>query len=78
MLLYLYLDVGVIPKSPFQRRKAKNTISLKKSVKFTDDLNCCTDIMTAAIPEKFEKDIKATVADDVQGINYSESLFFFI
>lgn len=33
-------------KSPFQRRKPKNTILLKKQVKFTDDLKCCSDIVT--------------------------------
>lgn len=31
--------VAVAIKSPFQRRKPKNTILLKKQVKFTDDSN---------------------------------------
>lgn len=40
--MFVHLDVGL--KSPFQRRKPKSTIQLKKQVKFTDDVNV-TDIV---------------------------------
>lgn len=41
------LDGGI--KSPFQRRKPKNTILLKKQVKFTDDLKCSSDPLTTNV-----------------------------
>lgn len=43
-VISVFLDVGT--KSPFQRRKPKNTILLKKQVKFTDDLKCSTENLT--------------------------------
>jgi hypothetical protein len=56
------LDVGI--KSPFQRRKPKNTILLKKQVKFTDDLKCCSDVLTTIADEKMiVNDLKATGDD---------------
>lgn len=56
ILMYVRLDVGI--KSPFQRRKPKNTISLKKQVKFTDDVNV-TDIMPQLEPENEELKVVA-------------------
>lgn len=56
ILMYVRLDVGI--KSPFQRRKPKNTISLKKQVKFTDDVNV-TDIMPQLEPENEELKVAA-------------------
>jgi hypothetical protein len=44
MTIDVLLEVGI--KSPFQRRKPKKTILLKKQVKFTDDLKSCSDVMT--------------------------------
>lgn len=44
MTIDVLLDVGI--KSPFQRRKPKNTILLKKQVKFTDELKSCSDVLT--------------------------------
>lgn len=57
----VFLDVGI--KSPFQRRKPKNTISLKKQVKFTDDLKC-SDILTIAAAECDGDDGKVFVDED--------------
>lgn len=49
------LEVGVLNRSPFQRRKTKNTsIILKKQVKFTDDLKCCADVITTILPESHQ------------------------
>lgn len=60
------LDVGI--KSPFQRRKPKNTILLKKQVKFTDDLKCCSDILTI-VAENERDDPKVFVDNDpLQGL----------
>lgn len=56
ILMYVRLDVGI--KSPFQRRKPKNTISLKKQVKFTDDVNV-TDIVPQLEPENEELKVAA-------------------
>lgn len=67
-ILYLLLDVGGLTKSPFQRRKAKNTILLKKQVKFTDDLKCCSDVLTTAVPEQQQNgDIKTIVSESFKG-----------
>jgi hypothetical protein len=41
----VFLACGI--KSPFQRRKPKNSILMKKQVKFTDELKC-SDILTIA------------------------------
>lgn len=49
--MFAHLDVGL--KSPFQRRKPKSTIQLKKQVKFTDDVHV-TDIVTTTAREKEE------------------------
>lgn len=45
--LYVYVDV--VRKSPFQRRK--NTVLLKKQVKFTNDMKCCSDVITTILPD---------------------------
>lgn len=57
----VFLDVGI--KSPFQRRKPKNTILLKKQVKFTDDLKCCSDVLTI-VAENGKVDPKVFVDND--------------
>lgn len=49
MLLSVSLDVGI--KSPFQRRKPKNAILLKKQVKFTDDLETGQNSQPIAAPK---------------------------
>lgn len=56
------LDGGT--KSPFQRRKPKNSILLKKQVKFTDDLKAADVLSTA---EKEKDDAKAIEDDPIQG-----------
>lgn len=56
------LDVGI--KSPFQRRKPKNTILLKKQVKFTDDLKYCSDILTTIAAENIIADDPKSMEDD--------------
>jgi hypothetical protein len=50
LCMFRTLDVGVLTKSPFQRRK--NTTLLKKQVKFTDDFKCCSDILTTVVNDK--------------------------
>jgi hypothetical protein len=63
MAVDVLLDVGI--KSPFQRRKPKNTILLKKQVKFTDDLKSCSDVLTTVGAEKMILDnLKVAEADD--------------
>lgn len=49
------IDVGI--KSPFQRRKPKNTILLKKQVKFTDDVNATDAVQTPVSEEEEPKAI---------------------
>lgn len=44
-----FKDIGVLTKSPFQRRK--NRSLLKKQVKFTDDLKCTPDILTTIVKD---------------------------
>lgn len=57
------LAVGI--KSPFQRRKPKSTLLLKKQVKFTDDLKC-SEVLTMAVLTIEEKadESKIFVDDD--------------
>lgn len=62
MTIDVLLDVGI--KSPFQRRKPKNTILLKKQVKFTDDLKSCSDVMTTVAGEKIVETLKIAEEDD--------------
>lgn len=62
------LDVGI--KSPFQRRKPKNTILLKKQVKFTDDLKCCSDMLTTIATEK----MIASNIDDLKDVGDDDQL----
>lgn len=66
-VISVLLDVGI--KSPFQRRKPKNTILLKKQVKFTDELKSTPDILT----DTSEKDASNYVDDNpLQGWLASE------
>lgn len=60
-VISVFLDVGI--KSPFQRRKPKNTILLKKQVKFTDDMKCSSDNLTF-VEEKEKDDSKVFVEND--------------
>ena len=53
-VISVFLDVGI--KSPFQRRKPKNTVLLKKQVKFTDDFKSCPDILTNSVAKGKEND----------------------
>lgn len=46
----VFLDVAI--KSPFQRRKPKSTILLKKQVKFTDELKSGQEESLAIQAEK--------------------------
>jgi hypothetical protein len=62
MAVDVLLDVGI--KSPFQRRKPKNTILLKKQVKFTDDLKSCSDVLTTVGTEKMIVDTSKVVRAD--------------
>lgn len=59
-----YLAVGI--KSPFQRRKPKNTILLKKQVKFTDELKC-SDILAIAAENNKEDEKTFADQDPLQG-----------
>lgn len=61
-----FLDGGI--KSPFQRRKPKSLISMKKQVKFTDELKCAAEALNAA-EEKEEEDSKVSGndAENIQG-----------
>lgn len=59
---YLFnIDVGV--KSPFQRRKPKNTILLKKQVKFTDDLQ-----PSQVLPVEAETKLDDPKAQNIEGL----------
>lgn len=62
--LFIYIDVGL--KSPFQRRKPKSAIQLKKQVKFTDDVNV-TDIVPTMSHEKKEERNDVTIDGPSQG-----------
>lgn len=65
-VISVFLDVGI--KSPFQRRKPKNTILLKKQVKFTDELKGCSDNLTNNVKGRGEDDPKAFAeVDPLQG-----------
>lgn len=66
-VISVFVDVGI--KSPFQRRKPKNTVLLKKQVKFTDDLKGCPDILTSPSEQgKGKDDTNVFVhADPLQG-----------
>lgn len=63
MTIDVLLDVGI--KSPFQRRKPKKTILLKKQVKFTDDLKSCSDVMASVAGEKIVETLKVAEEDDL-------------
>lgn len=65
----IFVSLGIGIKSPFQRRKPKSTILLKKQVKFTDDLKCCPDILASAAEKgKGKDDPKVFVhVDPLQG-----------
>lgn len=67
-VISVLIDVGI--KSPFQRRKPKNTVPFKKQVKFTDELKCCPDILTSTTEkEKGNDDPKVFVhVDQSQGL----------
>lgn len=65
------IDIGVVTKSPFRHKK--NRSSLKKQVKFTDDLSCIPDVLTAipsASAASVEKSEEENVFEIIKGNFY--------